>query len=425
MSRRASTASPDATSRGPISILTGTPRISQSLNLKPGVRPSRSSRRDADASLLSASSDGARARRAPVAPSSGLRKIGTMTAWVEATVGGRRRPWSSPCDHHDRAEQAGRDAPTRLPHELHLVLIVEEADLERLGEVLSEKMRRAALQCAPVAHHAFDRVGLVGAGESFGRALASDDQRNREELLDELAIHFEHPERLALRFLGRGMRGMPLLPEKFRGAQEQARAHFPSHDVAPLIDHHRQVAMRLIHCANMWLMIVSEVGPHDQRLFELLAAAVGDDGELGGKTLDVLRLFLQKALRDEQREVRVARAGLLDAFVELVAQRFPNRKTVGPKHDTSAHRRVVGQLGAQADVVVPRGEILAARRYFFLDPASRPSGIKSHAAARGSMGGIQRVVGDLEMKQGGWFKNSKPLVPQTLKPHGGFRLPFG
>ena len=113
-------------------------------------------------------------------------------------------------------------------------------------------------------------------------------------------------------------------------------------------------------------MIVSDVGPHDQRLLELLAAAVGDDGELGREPLDVLRLFLQEALRDEQREVRVARAGLLDALVELVAQRLPNRKTVGSKHDASAHRRVVGQFGAQADVVVPRGEVLAAWSYLLV-----------------------------------------------------------
>ena len=91
-----------------------------------------------------------------------------------------------------------------------------------------------------------------------------------------------------------------------------------------------------------------------------------DDRELGREALDVLRFLLQEALRDEQREVRVARAGLLDAAIELVAQSLPNRKTVRTKHDASAHRRVIRQLRAQADVVVPRGEILAARRYLLV-----------------------------------------------------------
>src|SRR5271168_2266868 len=84
------------------------------------------------------------------------------------------------------------------------------------------------------------------------------------------------------------------------------------------------------------------------------------------KPFDVLRLFLQKTLRDEQREVRVARPGLLDSLVELVAQGLPDGETVGPKHDTSAHRRVVGQFGAKDQIVVPGGEVLAARGDFFL-----------------------------------------------------------
>ena len=43
VSRRARTTERFSTSRGPISMRSGTPRISQSLNLKPGVTPSRSS----------------------------------------------------------------------------------------------------------------------------------------------------------------------------------------------------------------------------------------------------------------------------------------------------------------------------------------------------------------------------------------------
>ena len=106
--------------------------------------------------------------------------------------------------------------------------------------------------------------------------------------------------------------------------------------------------------------------PHDQRLFEFLAAAMRDHRNFGRETLDVLRLLLQEALRDEQREIGVARAGLLDAPVELVAQLLPDREAVGPKDDTSAHRRVVRQFGAKDEIVVPGGEILAARSDFFL-----------------------------------------------------------
>ena len=36
---------------------------------------------------------------------------------------------------------------------------------------------------------------------------------------------------------------------------------------------------------------------HDKRLFELLAAGVGDDGALGREALDVLSLLRKKRLR--------------------------------------------------------------------------------------------------------------------------------
>src|SRR5713101_7500357 len=91
---------------------------------------------------------------------------------------------------------------------------------------------------------------------------------------------------------------------------------------------------------------------------------MGDDRDLGRKALDVLRFLLQEALRDEEREVGVARTGLLDAAVEFVAQILPDREAVGAENDTSAHRRIIGEFGAQDDVVVPGGEILAARSYF-------------------------------------------------------------
>ena len=104
--------------------------------------------------------------------------------------------------------------------------------------------------------------------------------------------------------------------------------------------------------------------PHDQRLFQLLAAAVGDHGDLGREALDVLRLFLQEALRDEERKVGVARAGLFDPAVEFVAQRLPDRESVGAEHDTSAHRRMVGEFGARDYLVVPGGEVDASRGDF-------------------------------------------------------------
>jgi len=46
------------------------------------------------------------------------------------------------------------------------------------------------------------------------------------------------------------MRGVAFLPEEFARAQEQARAHFPAHYVAPLVYEQRQVAVRMYPVAE-------------------------------------------------------------------------------------------------------------------------------------------------------------------------------
>ena len=57
--------------------------------------------------------------------------------------------------------------------------------------------------------------------------------------------------------------------------------------------------------------------PDDQRLFEFLAAGVGDDRELRRETLNMFGLTPQVALRDQQREVGVEVTGFLDPPVHV------------------------------------------------------------------------------------------------------------
>ncbi len=110
---------------------------------------------------------------------------------------GRDRGWKPQAlvvamHHDDGAEQPRRNAPARLPCVLKLIALIEEANLERLGEILSEEVRGPALQRASIGHQPLDGVGLIGAGKSFGRALAPDDQRNREEVLYKLSVNLQH-----------------------------------------------------------------------------------------------------------------------------------------------------------------------------------------------------------------------------------------
>ncbi len=92
-SRRASTAVWASTSRGPISMRTGTPRKSHSLYFQPGCSSRASTRTRNPASLRRC----ARLVHASIARSSFERTIGTRIASIGAIFGGMRRPRSSPC----------------------------------------------------------------------------------------------------------------------------------------------------------------------------------------------------------------------------------------------------------------------------------------------------------------------------------------
>ena len=102
-----------------------------------------------------------------------------------------------------------------------------------------------------------------------------------------------------------GVGGVALLPEELGGAQEEARAQLPAHDVRPLVQQQRQIA---IDCDPLRHLLAEDRlrgRPHDERLVELLAAGVRHHRELGAEALDVLGLAAEVALRDEQREVDV------------------------------------------------------------------------------------------------------------------------
>ena len=94
LSRRTSTTLLFCTSRGPISIRTGTPRISHSLNFQPGVFSLMSTfTRILPFSILSMRVT----TSLTVALSASLRQIGTITTWYGATRGGKISPELSPC----------------------------------------------------------------------------------------------------------------------------------------------------------------------------------------------------------------------------------------------------------------------------------------------------------------------------------------
>ena len=147
--------------------------------------------------------------------------------------------------HNQSADKPGRNAPRRRIGIFLRIVGVNELDIRRLGKVLPEEVRRACLQRPSVLHHRFNAVGCNRAREFVVFRLFAFNHRHRHIVDAQIFINAEHRFGFFFRFLKRCMSGMPFLPQKFAGAQKQARAHFPAHNVRPLVNHDRQVAVRM------------------------------------------------------------------------------------------------------------------------------------------------------------------------------------
>ncbi len=231
--------------------------------------------------------------------------------------------------------------------------------VERLREVLAQLVAGAHLQRLAVAHHAFEREGVDGAGEALLGGLAAEHDVDAE--------HVDHEVRVDLGVDARGVRTgvlvggvgrVALLPEELGGAQEDARAELPADHVRPLVDQQGQVTVTLHPLGEVLVDDRLGGGPDDDRLLELLAAAVGDHRELGCEALDVLGFLGQVGLRDEHREVGVLRACLLDAGVHLLLHPLPQAVAIRSDDHGAAHRTVVGQFGLVDEVLVPTREVV-------------------------------------------------------------------
>ncbi len=242
-----------------------------------------------------------------------------------------------------------------------------------LREILAEEVARAGLQRFAVLHHRFDAVRALGAGETLaGRLLALDDG-HRHPVLGKVGVDVEHAHRLFDGFLARRMRRMPFLPQELGGAQEQPRAHFPAHDVGPLVDQQRQVAIALHPARERIADDRLRRRPDDERLLELarghelavgvdLEPMVRDDRALLREALDVRGFLLQERQRDEQRKVGVLVARRLEHVVEGPLHVLPERVAPRPDDHAAAHRRVLGEVRARDDLLIPLRVVLFARR---------------------------------------------------------------
>src|SRR5690606_40188796 len=64
-----------------------------------------------------------------------------------------------------RADEAGADTPRSTPDVIQLSVFARKLNIEGLCKILTEKMRRAGLQCPTILHDRLDAVRIDSAGE--------------------------------------------------------------------------------------------------------------------------------------------------------------------------------------------------------------------------------------------------------------------
>ena len=264
--------------------------------------------------------------------------------------------------HDDRAHETRRKPPRSGPAEFLHPGLVQIFNFESLGEILPQIMRRPGLQRLAVAHHRFDRVRSVRPGESLGVRFFAGDHRHRRFFHREIGVDVQHLPCFGFRFFLRRVRGVPFLPKKFQGPQKKFGAQLPTHHAVPLVDQHRQVAVRL----NPF-----RIGPADnrfgrrpdhQRLFQLFATPMRHHRQLRRKSGHVRFFLIDKTARNQHRKRRVDVPRSLEPPVQLRRNVLPQRPAVRPHNHAPAHRRIIRQFRPRHQLVVPLREIFRPRR---------------------------------------------------------------
>ena len=228
--------------------------------------------------------------------------------------------------HDEGAHKAGGYAPGCGPDVVLLAFVVCELDVEALGEVLAEEVGRTGLKGLAVLHEGLDCHGVKGACKTLSGALVANNHGKGHDLTGELCVYVHHLLLAGFGFLCGGVCRMAFLPQEFRGTEEQAGAHFPADNVAPLVAQDGKVPPAV----NPVLVGVPDNGFRgraDYQFFLKLGlrvhdytvavgvvhkAVVGYHCALLGESRHVFGLTAEKTLGDEQGEIGVLYAGFLE-----------------------------------------------------------------------------------------------------------------
>ena len=281
--------------------------------------------------------------------------------------------------HDEGSHQACADTPGSCPDVLQAAVFVGILNVETLCEVLPQEVGRACLQGFSILHHGLDGEGVQCTCKALIGALVPYDYRECHCFAGEFGIHSNHLLCLGLSFFGGCMGGMAFLPEEFRGAEEQAGAHFPADDVAPLVAQDGKVPPGV----DPVLVGVPDdgfgCGTDDEFLLEpgrrvhddafsvggVHQAVVGHHGAFLGESGDMLGLAAEEGLRNEEREVGVLVTGLLEHSVQDVLHFLPYGVSVGFDDHAAAHGGLLGEIRLDDQVVVPLGIVILPSGYLF------------------------------------------------------------
>ncbi len=252
-----------------------------------------------------------------------------------------------------------------------------EADVLRFGEILAQVVGGAGLDRLAILYHGFNGESHDRAGESFVFGFFTGDDGNGQVVAQEFLVEAVDRAGFGDGFVAGFMGGVAFLPEELGRAEEQARAHFPTHDVGPLVDQQGKIAVGMHPAGECGsdnrfgggadYVRFGEFPGGDHFGFTVLAfhcfkAVVGDDRALGGEAFGVLRFFFKVGKRDQQREVGVLVAGGFEAAVEGELDEFPYAITPWLDHHAAAGFGVFCKIGGAHDLLVPFGEVFGAGR---------------------------------------------------------------
>ena len=176
--------------------------------------------------------------------------------------------------------------------------------------------------------------------------------------------HFYH---LLFGFLARGMGSMALLPQEFSRTEEHPRAHFPTHDIGPLVDKQRKIAIRVdpvlisipyysLGCRTYYKFFFESglrIDNNSISIRIIFQTVMRYDSTFFRETFDMLGLTAEKRLRYKQREICILVTCLLEHIVKLTLHFFPYSVAIRLDNHTSAHGRLFREISLDYEFVIP------------------------------------------------------------------------